>query len=327
MKLAMFLPFEPDLRWRLASQAGVTDAVVKLAPELTDLEPPWEIATLAEAKKRFQNAGLTLAGLEGDQFDMSRIKLGLEGREEDVERYRRMIRNMGELEIPLLCYNFMAGIGWYRSRTNLPERGGATTSGFDVADLPADWADAPEKISSEKVWENYVWFLERVLPTAEKAGVRLGLHPDDPPISSLAGYGRTFYNAERFDRALGLADSPSHGVTFCQANFYAAGEDVPALIRRWNKRIFFVHFRDVRGSASAFCETFHDNGAHDMAAAVRAYREIGFDGPIRTDHAPTMAGEEASAATGYEALGHLFALGYLKGLWEAAAPEKKRSAE
>src|SRR5688500_10498870 len=135
MKLCMFLPFEPDRRWRLARQCGATHAVVKLAPELTGCNPPWDIDVLAEARRRFREAGFVLEGLEGDQMDMGRIKLGLDGRDEDIERYRRMLLNMGELGIPLLCYNFMAGVGWFRTRNDVPERGGAVTCAFDAADL------------------------------------------------------------------------------------------------------------------------------------------------------------------------------------------------
>lgn len=313
MKIAMFLPFHPDRRWELARQVGVTHAICKCAPELTGMNPPWDIAVLKEAKDRFEKAGFVLYGLEGDQFDMNRIKRGLPGLEDDLELYKKMLANMGEVGIPLLCYNFMAGIGWFRTKKNISERGGALTSGFDIADLPKD---DPIEITSKQVWENYCRFISEVLPAAEKSGVVMGLHPDDPPIPFLRGFARIFYNAEGFDRALALSDSPNHGVTFCQANFYAAGEDVPALVRRWKNRIKFVHFRDIRGKADSFVEAFHDNGDHDMAQIIRAYKEIGFDGPIRTDHAPSLAGE--GEGSGYEILGHLFAIGYLKGLWDAS---------
>jgi mannonate dehydratase len=307
----MFLPFEPDRRWKIAQQAGVTSAVVKLAPELTHRDPPSNIETLIEAKRRFTNAGLELFGLEGDQFDMTRIKLGLEGRDEDIETYRLMLRNMGEVGVPFLCYNFMVGVGWFRNRTNIPERGGALTCGFELDELLKK-EDSVRKIERQNVWDNYQYFLERILPVAEKSGVRLGLHPDDPPIPSLKGYGRIFYNADGVRKALALSSSRSHGLTFCQANYLAMGENVTELIREWKNRIGFVHFRDIKGMADSFVETFHDNGQHDMAELIRVYRENGLDCPVRTDHAPSMDGE--GEATGYEILGHLFALGYLKGL-------------
>lgn len=318
MKISMFLPFHPDRRWEIARQIGVTHAIVKLAPDLTGYEAPYKIDVLVEAKRRFTDAGLILEGLEGDAMDMSRIKLGLDGRDEDIEKYQAMLRNMGEIGIPLLCYNFMAGIGWYRTRTDVRERGGALTSEFNLADLPHD----ETLITPEAVWENYQYFIQRVLPVAETAGVRMGLHPDDPPIPRLKGYGRFLTTADDYRRAMALSESPSHGITFCQANFFAMGEDVPSLIREWKNRIFFVHFRDIRGHRNHFVEAFHDNGDHDMAELIQVYREIGFHGPIRTDHAPSLAGE--GTGSGYEMMGHIFAIGYLKGLL-AATESKERN--
>jgi len=319
MKLCVYLPFEPDRRWKLARQAGVECAVVKLAPDLTGRAPPSRIDVLAEAKRRFNDAGFELFGLEGDPFDMSRIKLGLDGRDKDIATYQTMLCNMGELGIPFLCYNFMVGVGWFRNRT-VKERGGALACAF-VLDQFQKNEDQNSIINSEAVWENYRYFIERVMPVAEQSGVQMGLHPDDPPLPSLKGYGRIFYSADGIRRALTLSSSPSHGLTFCQANFFAMGEDAPALIREWKNRIGFIHFRDIRGNAENFVETFHDNGPHDMAEMIRLYREIGFDGAIRTDHAPSMEGE--GEATGYEMLGHLFALGYLKGLLDATTPRRK----
>jgi mannonate dehydratase len=158
MKLCMFLPFEPDRKWNLARQCGVTHAVVKLAPELTGRNPPWDIDVLAEAQRRFRAAGLVLEGLEGDQMDMSRIKLGLDGRDEDLQRYEQMLHNMGELGIPLLCYNFMAGIGWFRTRHDVVERGGAVTCAFEQADLADDSAVGAADFSAERIWDNYGYF-------------------------------------------------------------------------------------------------------------------------------------------------------------------------
>ncbi|MDO5553844.1 MAG: mannonate dehydratase [Planctomycetia bacterium] len=311
MKITMFLPYAPDRRWHLASQAGVTHAVVKLASELTGRTPPWDYETLLEAQNRFHSAGLVLYGLEGDQFDMSRIKLGLKGREDDIVLYQEMIRNMGTLKIPLLCYNFMAGIGWYRTEHAAVTRGAARTTAFRIADL--DLSDGRVLITREHLWQNYTWFLEKVLPVAEEVGVVLALHPDDPPLPFLGGYARIFCNADGFRKALTLSSSPAHQITFCQANFHLMGEDVPALIHEWSDRIAFYHFRDICGAADNFIETFHDDGQNNMVADLIALRQTGFSGPIRTDHAPFMAGE-GETADGYGMLGHIFALGYLKGI-------------
>ncbi len=314
MKLAMMLPVKPDIKWKLANQIGIRYAVTKAAPELSGQLPPWDLDSLAKIRQRFADAGLCLYALEGDEFDMSRIKLGLPGRDEDIEHYQAMLRNMGSLDIPLLCYNFMAGIGWYRTRVDLPERGGALTSGFDFADLAGK--NFPLKIAEEQLWDNYEYFIRAVLPAAEEAGVQMGLHPDDPPVSPLLGYGRIFTSADACRKALSISSSKAHGITFCQATFKAMGEDVFELIPEFAPRIFFLHFRDIEGDRNCFRETFHDNGPTDMAAFLAACQDAGIDALIRPDHTPTMAGEN-NANPGYEMQGNLFAVGYMKGIMDA----------
>ena len=317
MILADFLPPKRDRSWDFARQVGVTHAIARCHPRDTGLNPPWDLDALRTVQRQFAEAGITLAGLEGDEFDMRRIKLGLEGRDEDLALYRRMLANMGELGLPLLCYNFMATIGWCRTHTHVPTRGGALTNRFQLSALDPNPVAPEDRITEEKLWENYTYFLHAVLPAAEKAGVRLGLHPDDPPLSPLRGVGRIFSSAEGFARAMALSDSPSHRLTYCQANFKAMGCDVAATARRFADRIAFVHFRDIEGTATDFTETFHDAGPTDMPAMLKLYHEIGFRGPIRVDHVPSLAGEE-DLPHGYAYLGRLFAIGYMKGILDGA---------
>ena len=317
MILADFLPATPDRSWKLARQVGITHAICKCAPELTGLPAPDNLEALATIQRRFADAGFTLLGLEGDEFDMQRIKLGRPGRDDDLERYRRMLFNMGSLGIRLLCYNFMATIGWCRTATAVPARGGAITTRFNVDELDGAVVPEVDRISEDQLWENYRYFLKSVLPAAEQAGVKMGLHPDDPPLSPLRGVGRIFISPEAIARALALDNSPSHQLTFCQAKYRAMGCGVKAAARRFADRIAFVHFRDIDGDARCFTETFHDNGPTDMPAMLRLYHELGFRGPIRIDHVPTMAGED-NRHHGYGVLGRLFAVGYMKGIMDAA---------
>ncbi|MFC3559281.1 mannonate dehydratase [Pedobacter jamesrossensis] len=320
MKLSfLFFGNKPDEKWVLARQMGITKAIVKLAPELTGELPPWDFKSLEKSVKTYQENGFEVIGFEGDQFDMDRIKLGLEGREQDLEKYRQMLLNMGKLGIKLLCYNFMA-TGWFRTAKNVQERAGALVSGFSMKDAEQLPLTKYGHISAEKIWKNYAYFLEQVLPAAEKAGVKMALHPDDPPVPILLGIGRIFINAEATRKALSLVDSPSHGVTFCQGTYTTMGEDVKQLITEFGEqgKIFFVHIRDVEGNAEDFRETFHDNGPTDMVEMFKAYKGINFDGPVRSDHVPTMAGE-TNQQHGYEMKGNLFGIGYMKGIMEALA--------
>lgn len=316
MFIADFLPPNPDRRWDYARQLGVEHAIVKLHPDVTGQPPPSNFHVLKTFYDQFKEAGFKLYGLEGDPMDMNRIKLGLPGRDEDIEHYQQILRNLGRLGIPLLCYNFMAGIGWFRTDFNIKERGGAFVSGFQKADADAVGLTEFGEVSEEQVFENYKYFLEAVLPVAEEAGVRMGLHPDDPPVSPLRGIGRFLRNADGFRRAFSLSQSPSHAMTFCQGSLGAAGEALPTLAQEFAPRIAFLHFRDVTGSHEDFRETFHDNGPTDMAAMIRLYHELGLDVPIRVDHVPTLAGEK-NLEPGYAALGRLYAVGYLRGLIEA----------
>ena len=308
---------ETDLR--LAKQMGVTDIVTTLAdtplyPE-KEQRPAWQFMPLVNLRQQVEDAGLTLSVIEGYQLS-DRITLGLPGRDEDLDRVCESISNMGAAGIPIYCYNFMAVFNWLRTSNTTRSRGGALVTRFDASQLGHAPTTYAGEIGDEQMWDNFAYFLERVLPIAEEAKVRLALHPDDPPMSPVLGLARIMRDVDAFKRVIDMADSDYNGITFCQGNFAAMGDaDVPALIRYFGgrKRIFFAHFRDVRGSVPAFEESFHDDGKTDMAATMRAYHDIGYDGPMRPDHAPTMEGE-ANDAPGYMVRGKLFAVGYMKGL-------------
>jgi mannonate dehydratase len=142
------------------------------------------------------------------------------------------------------------------------------------------------------------------------------MHPDDPPLPNLLGKPRIMHNVEGFEKLITLAPSASNAICFCQGSFATMNVDIPATIRHLGSHIKYVHFRDVTGTPESFAETFHDNGPTDMAAAMRAYRDIGFTGPMRPDHVPQMVGED-DGEPGYTMLGRLFAYGYMRGLMDA----------
>ena len=152
------------------------------------------------------------------------------------------------------------------------------------------------KLTPAKLWENLERLLNELLPVAEQCGVTLAMHPDDPPLPELLGKPRIMHNVEGFERMMKLAPSPANAICFCQGTFATMNVDIPATIRRLGPHIKYVHFRDVRGTPQAFAETFHDNGPTDMAAAMRAYRDIGFDGPMRPRPCTTDGGRERRRA-------------------------------
>jgi mannonate dehydratase len=316
MQLALFLPPEQNELWKLAVQLGVTDAVTSLPHNRPGSAPTWDFLPLLHMKQRFADAGLTVSVIESSP-PMDRIKLGLPGRDEEIDHICEMLTNMGAVGIPVWCYNFMAVFGWMRTSTTIPTRGGALVTGYDHELMRAAPLTYAGTVSAEKLWDNYAYFLERIVPVAERAQVRLALHPDDPPISPIRGIARIFINVEAFTRALEMIPSDYNGITFCQGSFATMGADIPAAIRYFGQRqkIHFVHFRDIRGTALRFVETFHDDGQTNMAEAMRCYQEIGFTGPMRPDHVPTMEGD-ANDTPAYTTRGRLYAIGYMRGLME-----------
>ncbi len=325
MKFSMLLPAKYDERkWTLAKQIGVDYAITKAAPELTGMLPPYDFGILKSITMNFHEKGLKLIGLEGDQFDMAPIKLGLSNRDELIDKYIQMLHNMGRLEIPLLCYNFMASIGWFRTRVNIPERGGAHVSGFYLDDVSNQMVQKDQLISEESLWENLFYFQDAVFPEAKSAGVKMALHPDDPPVSPLMGVERILTNSAAFEKVWERNPIENNAITFCQASFLTMGENIQELAKKWlqQNRIAFLHIRDVEGEKENFKETFHDNGPTDMVEMFRIYKKYGFDGPIRPDHAPAMYGEMqesfgGSTTVGYEITGKIFAIGYMKGIYES----------
>jgi len=249
---------------------------------------------------------------------MNLIKLGLPGRDEEIEQICEMLTNMGAAGIGVWCYNFMAVFGWLRTSTSTLTRGGALVTSYDHALMETAPLTEFGTVSEEQLWDNFAYFLERVVPVAERARVKLALHPDDPPISPIRGIARIITSVDALKRAIELVPSEWNGLTFCQGTIATMGADIPAAIRYFGERqkIYFVHFRDIRGTASRFVETFHDDGPTDMLEAMRCYQEIGFDGPIRPDHVPTLEGDD-NITPGYTTRGRLYAIGYMRGLMEA----------
>lgn len=320
MRLATVLTPMSDENLALAAQCGVTDIVTRY--------PGTALDDLLGVKSRIEAFGLRLSVIEG-YLPIENIKIGRDDGSE-LEELKSLVRNLGKAGIGILCYNFMAGTDWVRTRLNVPERGGARVTAFDLRDaeravsLGHDGAGTmdpldPQRISADALWACLESFLIELVPVAEEAGVVLAMHPDDPPLGELFGKARIMNSVENFERLVNLVPSPSNAICFCQGTFAEMGVDVSAAIRRLGSAIRYVHFRDVRGTAESFTETFHDNGPTDMVAAMRAYRDIGFEGPIRPDHVPQLAGEE-DGEPGYTIKGRLFAFGYLRALMQATEP-------
>jgi mannonate dehydratase len=332
IKIAEVLP--PDLAgtslWTLMEQAGVRYAVGSFAP-VTSLQAgeqhPWEYLPLLRLREQYASSGFELAVIEA-RPPLNRAKRGLPGRDEEIDTVVELLENMGRLGIRTWCYEWMTDFNWLRTSPAIRSRGGSLVTGYDHALM----ADAPPTdggpVSEEQLWDSLEYFLRRVVPVAERCGVQLAMHPDDPPLSPIRDVARIMSSIGNYQRLLDLVPSPVNGITLCQGNFALMTDDLPAVIREFGRqgKIFFVHFRDVRGRPEKFEETWHDDGPTDLYECMRAYRDVGFEGVLRPDHVPTLAGEP-SPRPGYAVLGRLFAVGYIRGLQEAVYHDELSAAE
>lgn len=323
----MMSPTSPKLPF--ARQMGVLHAVsgVERIPDTK----PWEPEAIKATKEIWAKEGIKWIVVEGPPSLGTVTKLGLPGRDEEIDNFITFMKNLKKYgEVDVICYNWMPVISWARTQFDRPGRGGALMTAFDYDDIKNKPLTQYGEISKDTLWKNLEYFLKAVVPEAEKIEMNLSLHPDDPQVDTIQGISRIMNSVENFDRMLDIYPSKFNGITMCQGNFSLMGADIPALVRRWGKRgvINFVHFRSVQDlsgkiPSTKFTECFHDEGQIDMYEAMKAYYDIGFTGPLRPDHVPTMYGE-TNERPGYMTLGNLYAIGYIRGLAESVAKAAAR---
>ena len=316
----IFAPSETHLA-RIVKQCGIDDVVgvmdFRQGLDVPKEDLPWSYMSLLRLKTAYEDAGFHFEVLES-RPPMNKIKLGLPGKDQEMEYVIDLIRNLGRLGISTWCYEWMPVFNWMRTSTTVPARGGALATGYDHELMRNAPLTEYGIVSEETLWENLKKFLKVVVPIAEESNVKLAMHPDDPPLSPIRGLARIMSSIKNYQLLLDLMPSPINGIALCQGNFTLMTDNLPGVIHHFGrqKKIFFVHFRDVRGTAEKFVETFHDEGKTDMVACMQAYREIGYEGICRPDHVPTMEGDNNDNPS-YSSLGRLFAIGYLKGLHQA----------
>ncbi len=294
-------------------QLGADDFLMN-TPELPG-EHRWEYADLHALQKRADDAHLRLMALENVPVSFyDKAMLGLPGRDEQIENMCETIRNMGRADIPILGYHWMPNQVW---RTPEPAvlRGGALGTRFDMSEHERAPYSHGAVFDAAVMWSNYEYYLERILPVAEVAGVTLALHPDDPPVRTLAGVARIFCDFEGFRRAMEQFDSPNHGLDFCMGCWSEMGgmDSVIEGIQYFGERgkIKYVHFRDVQGTTPSFNECFINEGNTDPYEVMKSLKAVGFTGFMIPDHVPAMIGD-----TLWGHRGRAYAIGYMTAMLE-----------
>jgi mannonate dehydratase len=306
---------------RFAAQLGLEGVVLNTPLDIAGDER-WETEDLVAARNRVESFGLSVVAVENTPMHFYRdVILGGDSCERQLDNYCRTIESLGEAGIPILGFHWMATEVW-RTDLALESRGGARVTAFDLSELPdVDRPAYGRRYEEDEIWANFTRFLERVLPVAEAAGVRLALHPDDPPVPSLGGVARIFRSLAGLEKALELAGgSPALGLEFCVGTVSSMGPDAAEALHDFAARgqIAYVHFRDVRGHVPAFEETFLDEGNLDCAQTLAGLVSAGFDGFVIDDHVPLLDDDPPIVPgwidTEYAYLGHAYSIGYLQGI-------------
>jgi mannonate dehydratase len=309
----------------------------------------WRTERIERLADVIGRAGLELTVIESIPVHED-IKLGRPRRDRLIDNYAESVRNVGKSGVSVLCYNFMPVFDWVRTDLARPLSDGSTALAYDddalssmdlsrgTGELPG-WAtaydgaqlaallDAYRRLPAEALWENLNYFLERVVPAAEDAGVSMAIHPDDPPWP-IFGLPRIVTDCAAIDRLLSLVDRPANGITFCTGSLGARPDNnLPAMARRFASRgrVHFAHCRNVRVTGPRrFEETAHPPacGDVDMTAVLGALRDAGFAGPMRPDHGRMIWGEKGRPGYGLydRALGAM----YLRGLWDGLSVNQSR---
>jgi mannonate dehydratase len=320
---------------RFAKQLGFNSVQLN-TPDLPG-DDCWAVEDLLDLRNRCESYGLRLEAIENVPIRfMHKIMLGLEGRDEQIRNYRRLIRNIGKAGIPIFGHHFMPDGTWRTSYTH-PLRGSARGMAFDLDRVRVNELDrtgnlviardpaherllselVQKPIEAEQMWENYAYFIKAVLPEAEEAGVKLALHPADPPVEKIGGISRIFITVDDFKRAMEIADSDAWGINFCLGTFSSMAGGAANIYQAIEEfgpkgKIFCVHFRSVQGTVPRFNETFLGEGSFKPAEALKALKRAGFDGFMIDDHVPWIDDD-----TEWGHRSHAHQSGYLQGLIDA----------
>jgi mannonate dehydratase len=321
-------PLTPGIKITLQLSQNLSDDDLKFARQLgvgyvTVGTAGGTYETFAKLKQRIEGAGLKVSNIGNTNVhNMPEVTLNLPGRDQKIEEYKQYLRDLGKAGIYYTTYAHMGNGIW----SSDPEtaRGGAPARAFHQATAKGRWVNQVfeppltqgRRFSKEEIWENYTYFIKQVVPVAEEAGVRIGIHPDDPPVPELGGVPRCIFgNFDGYVRALEIANSPNVGVCLCCGTWMEGGKymgkDVFEAARAFSKmgKLWKIHFRNVTSPIPDFIETFVDEGYTDMKKLMRTLVEVDFRGILIADHVPGMVDGRP---------GWAFSIGYIRALYDMA---------
>jgi mannonate dehydratase len=321
-------PLPPGIKVSLQISSDATDEDLQFAQQLgvayVNIPSGGEKATLenfVRLKTKVEATGLKVWNIgNSNVHNMPEVTLNLPGRDEKIQEYKTFLRNLAKAGIFYTTYAHMGNGIWSSARETT--RGGASARAFDMSKDPKGyWVgkvfEGPlthgRQYSKEELWENYTYFIKQVVPVAEELGMRIGIHPDDPPVAELGGVPRCIFgNFDGYIRALEIANSPNIGVCLCAGTWMEGGQqmgrDVFAAARAFAQmgKLWKIHFRNVSAPVPHFVETFIDNGYTDMRKLMKTLHEIDFRGALIADHVPGMVGGAR--------VGWAYSIGYIKAL-------------
>ncbi len=323
IKFSVQMPTDPtDEDLQFVRQLGVEYVNIPTGGENSTLE------NFLRLRKKVEACGLKVWNIgNSNVHNMEEVTLNLPGRDRKIEEYKTYLQNLGRAGIYYTTYAHMGNGIWSTQREMT--RGGASARAFDLAKADKGyWADKVftgplthgRTFSKQEIWDNYTYFIRAVVRVAEEEGIRIGIHPDDPPVPELGGIPRCVFSSfDGYKRALELADSPNVGMCLCVGCWLEGGtlmgKDVLETISYFGQRrkLFKVHFRNVNAPLPHFVETFLDDGYMDMYKVMKALYEVGFDGAVIADHIPAMAGGTKT--------GTAHSIGYMNALLARAKAE------
>jgi mannonate dehydratase len=329
---------------QIPGMTGIVSAIYDVA-----VGEVWPLDRIVALRDKIHAHGLAFDVIESVPVHED-IKLGKVTRDALIENYTQTLRNLAAAGLKVVCYNFMPVFDWTRTALQKMLPDGSFTLEFDVEtvnqidpdqgiQLPGwDTSYRPEQLKTlleeyasldeEGLWANLEYFLKKVIPVAEEVGIKMAIHPDDPP-RPIFGLPRIVKNRSDLNRVLSIADTPVNGLTLCSGSLGAdTGNDVAELVREFagRGRIHFAHMRNVKvNEAGDFHETAHRSadGSLDMAAIMQAYSDAGFTGYVRPDHGRMIWGE--TGKPGYGLYDRALGAVYLNGLWEGIQKMKERA--